>query len=562
MPNPVRLALLTIVWICCSLLVPRFFCTAEPVGKPEPTMPEVQFGGTFRRMLGDNPSTLDPAFLTDIYGGAVISQIFDSLVQFDARLNPIPALAEFWEASLDGRTWTLALRQGVKFHHGREVTAQDVAYSFTRLLSPAKPLSVTELFRHIQGAKEFMQGKTQRVEGLKVLDRYTLQIVLDEPFAHFLVALGLDHAAIVPQEEVEKPGDHFSRSPVGTGPFKFVRWQPNQEIVLAANDQYYEGRPFLDSVVFRIFGGAKLEETFAAFLKGELEEAIVPSSKTDEVSADPAYQTYRRFSKPMLNLMYIGFNTRSGPFDDKRVRQAFNYAVNTETIVKEITKRGSQVAHSALPPGMPGYTPDLPKYVYDPARARRLLAEAGYPDGRDFPKVQLWSVHKAESTKAELAAYQKYFADLGVTVEVHFAPNWPAYKEMPEQGKLPMFLLAWYADIPDPDNFHSPLLHSASPTNRTFYRNPVVDQLLEQARQELDYTRRIALYREVERIVHDDAPWILQHHDVLNYLYQPYVQGVEINYLGKQVIPLKKVWFKKSFATDPTAVITTDKPRQ
>jgi peptide/nickel transport system substrate-binding protein/oligopeptide transport system substrate-binding protein len=532
----------------------------ELLAQPRPTTPEAKFGGTFRRMLGYNPSTLDPALLSDIYGRTIVSQIFDGLVQFDTNLNPLPALAEFWEASRDGRTWTFALRRGVKFHHGREMTAHDIAYSFTRLLDPVQPLPAAELFRYIQGAKKSMQEKPQSVEGLRVLDRYTLQIVLDKPLAPSLVVLGLAHAAIVPQDEVEKQGKHFGHAPVGTGPFKFVQWTPNQEIVLEANDQYYEGRPFLDTVVFKIFSGVKLEETFAEFLKGNLEETIIPSNKIEEVSGDPAYQKYQRFYNPMLNLIYIGFNTRVSPFDDRRVRQAFNYAVNTEAIVKEVTKRGSLVAHGALPPGMPGYDPNLPGYAYDPSKARRLLAEAGYPGGTGFPKVQLWSAHKAESTKAELAAYQKYLADLGVKVEVHFAPNWPAYKEMLEQGKLPMFYLAWFADIPDPDNFLSPLLYSASPTNRTFYHNPRVDRLLEQARQELDYTKRIVLYREVEGIVHDDAPWIPQHHDVVDYLYQPYVQGVEINYLGKRVIPLKKVWFQKNLVEAPTGATSTDKP--
>jgi peptide/nickel transport system substrate-binding protein/oligopeptide transport system substrate-binding protein len=545
MRKPLRLALMTLVWVWCSLFGQGFFGMTELLGQPRPTPAGAQFGGTFRRMLGDNPSTLDPVLLTDIYGGAVVSQLFDSLVQFDTNLNPLPALAEFWEASLDGLTWTFSLRRGVKFHHGREMTAHDVAYSFSRLLDPAKSLAVTEPFRHIVGAKAFMQGTTQQVEGLKVLDHYTLQIVLDEPLAHFLVVLGMEHAAIVPQDEVQKQGDRFGRAPVGTGPFKFVGWTPNQEIVLEAHDQYYAGRPFLDTVRFKIFVGIKLEEAFAEFLKGNLEETIIPSNKIDEINTNPTYQKYRRFSNPMLNLIYIGFNTRASPFDDRRVRQAFNYAVNTETIVKEITKRGSSVAHGILPPGMPGYDPDWSGYAYDPAKARRLLAEAGYPGGVNFPVVQLWSVDKTESTKVELAAYQKYLADLGVKVEAHFAPNWPTYKEMLEQGKLPMFRLAWFADIPDPDNILSPLLHSASPTNRTFYHNPMVDQLLQRARHELDYTRRIALYREVEKIVHHDTPWIPQHHSVLNSLYQPYVQGVDINYLGKQMIPLEKVWLQK-----------------
>jgi peptide/nickel transport system substrate-binding protein len=195
---------------------------------------------------------------------------------------------------------------------------------------------------------------------------------------------------------------------------------------------------------------------------------------------------------------------------------------------------------------MPGHDPDLQGYAYDPTKAKRLLAEAGYPDGVGFPVVQLWSSDKSDIAKAELAAYQRYLAELGVQVEIHYAPDGPTYQKMLEQGQLPMFRLSWYADIPDPDNFLFPLLHSTSRINRTFYRNPLVDQLLEQARQELGENRRIALYGEVERLVMDDTPWITQHYGVSDYLYQPYVQGVEINSLGPRAIPVKKLWFKKS----------------
>jgi oligopeptide transport system substrate-binding protein len=562
MAKPVRMALVVLLCVCLSLLIYSPFESAETLGRPELAMPEAKFGGIYRRVLHDNPSTLDPASLTDIYGRAVVSQIFDGLVQFDAHLNPIPAIAEFWEASRDGRTWTFTLRQGVKFHNGREVTAQDFVYSFTRLLNPKRPVSVAELFRRIQGARHFMEGETQYVTGLQAIDRYTLQIVLEEPFAPALAVLGLANAAVVPREEVEKPGDRFGSAPIGTGPFKFVRWEPNKEIVLEANDQYYEARPFLDAVVFKIVPGAKLEERFAEFLKGNLEEAIIPSEKIEEVRAHPRYWKYQRFNKPTLSLLYIGFNVQVKPFDDWRVRQAFNYAVNKEAIVQGITRIGNILAVGAIPPGMPGYDPELQGYHYDLDKAKRLLAEAGYPHGVGFPMVQLWSFQKTASVKADLAAYQGYLADLGVKVEVHFAPDWPTYQTMLEQGKLPMFRLAWYADIPDPDNVLSPLLHSASPTNRTFYRNPRVDQILEQARKELYEAQRVALYREVERIVHDDAPWITQHHYVLNYLYQPYVQGVEVNLLGHRSIPMKKIWFEKIRAEGSAEATTDVQPSQ
>jgi oligopeptide transport system substrate-binding protein len=538
---------LVILWGGVALLILNPFASAQILGSPTPAP---QWGGMYRRMLANTPATLDPAFATDIYSGAVIRQLFDSLVQLNAHLRPIPALAEYWEASRDGLTWTFTLRRGVTFHHGREVTAEDFVYSFTRLLDAKKPGPLTDLLSRLKGAGEFIQGRTPAVEGLQAVDRYTLQIVLKEPLAASLLLLSLGDAPVVPRETVEALGERFGQAPVGTGPFRLVHWKPAQEIRLEANTHYHEGRPYLDALIYKL--GGTLEEEFAEFLNGTLEEAVIPSDRTDELATDPRYRAYQLLRKPTLSLLYIGFNTRITPFDDKRVRQAFNYAVNREAIVQAITKMGSITATGALPPGMAGYDPDLEGYDYNLAKAKKLLAEAGYPDGTGFPAVQLWSVSKAESAKAELAAYQRYLADLGVTVEIRLAPDWPAYRDMLEEGRLPMFRLSWYADIPDPHNFLWPLLHSTSQTNRTFYRNPKVDQLLSDASQELNDARRMVMYREVERLVLEDAPWIAQHYHVLARLYQPYVQGVEISLRGDRAIPMKKIWLRKSHTTGST----------
>jgi len=562
MTHMVHTEVLVLLWVCCALSIPSPAGSAEPRGAPEPHRTEAQFGGVYRRVLDNEPATLDPAVLTDIYGRAVVHQLFDGLVQFDATLRPLPALAEFWEASPDGCTWTFSVRRGVPFHHGREVTAHDVVYSVTRLLTRHKRGPLTELFRHLQGAQAFMQGQAPSVQGLHAVDRYTLRMVLEEPLAPALVLLGLAHAAVVPQEEVERLGERFGRAPVGTGPFKLVRWEPHQEIALAANDQYYEGRPFLDALVFKIVVGGKFEGTFAAFLQGHVEETIIPSGKQAAVEAILKDRAYQRFRKPALAFLYLGFNTRMKPFDDRRVRQAFNYAVDTAAIVRQISHMGSLPATGALPPGMPGYDPTLQGYAYQPETARQLLAEAGYPAGAGFPVVQLWSADKADSTQAELAAYQRYLAALGVQVEIHLAPDWPTFKQRLEQGQLAMFRLVWYADIPDPDNMLAPLLHSTSPTNRTFYGNPRVDQWLEQARRERDEAQRSARYREVERVVRDDAPWIPQHHTVLDYLYQPYVQGVEASFLGHRTMPLKKLWLQPFPAAGPATTRPEHAPRQ
>lgn len=529
-------------WCACAVVMHAAPGVAEAFQKPEPGN---KFGGVYRRILPNNPRTLDPVTMVgDIYARTVATQIFDGLVQFDALLNPVPAIAEFWEASRDGRTWTFSLRHGVRFHHGREVTAEDFVYSFTRLLDAKKPGPLTVFLQRIDGANDFMKGTTQKVRGLKAVDRYTLRITLEEPFAPLLAVLGLANAAVVPREKVEGQEERFGRSPVGTGPFKLVRWEQDKQIVLEANDRYYEGRPFLDTVMFKI--GGTYEEMFADFLEGKLEDTIIPSGKTDEVLSDPKYRhQYQLLRKPTLSLLYIGFNTKTKPFDDVRVRRAFKYAVNKERIVREITKMGSIPADGVLPLGMPGHDPDLKRYYYDPDKARQLLAEAGYPNGAGFPVVKLWTVSKAASTKAELGAYQEYLAKIGVKVEVHYESDWPTYVRMLDQGKLPMFRLSWSARIPDPDDFLSDQLHSGGPNNWSFYRNPQVDQLLEQARKEFDYQRRIALYRDIERIVMDDAPWITQHYHVFERLYQPYVNGVQISFLGDWAVPMKKIWLKK-----------------
>ncbi|HXH10877.1 MAG TPA: ABC transporter substrate-binding protein [Alphaproteobacteria bacterium] len=545
-----------IVPLICGLLL-----ISAQVGDavlPTPTSSELTFGGTYRRPLLNDPPTLDPSFITEIYGRTVASQIFDGLVQFDVNLKPIPAIAEFWEASRDARTWIFHLRRGVMFHHGREVTAQDFVYSFARLIKAGKAGPLTELLHRIRGAEEFARGQTPRIEGLQAVERYTLQIKLEEPFAPFLAVLGLANAAVIPQEEVERQGAQFGRAPVGAGPFKFVRWEPRQEIVLEANEMYYGGRPFLDRVVYKI--GATFERTFEEFLKGNLEETVIPSGYTEAVRTDPQYRLYQHIRKPRLSLLYIGFNTQRKPFDDKRVRQAFNYAVNRETIVRDISQMGNLPATGTLPPGMPGYDPGLRGYDYNPAKAKRLLAEAGYPNGVGFPVVQLWTLFRAESTKEELAAYQRYWADIGVRVEVQVESDWSRYREMLSEGKLPMFRLSWSATVPDPDDFLSRLLHSSSPNNRTFYRNARVDQLLDQARTELDTTQRIELYREVERIVMEDAPWITQHYHMFERLFQPYVGGIEVSLLGDWAMPLRKVWLGKGPAGGKAETTTRGEP--
>ena len=529
---------------CLTALYPTAMATAAERGDT----PD-QMGGLYRRPLRDDPSTLDPGRASDIYAYTVVNQLFDGLVQFDHHLNLIPAIAGFWEASPDGLTWTFYLRQGVTFHHGREVTADDFVYSFTRLLDPKIKSPAAEYFKYIQGAKAFQSGDTSQVDGLKALDRYTLQIALEKPYTPLLSILAMANAKVVPHEAVDRLGKEFGQRPIGTGPFTFQRWQHHQSITLKAYDHYYEGRPFLDRIVFRV--GQQDEQSLKAFLDGQLEESMLPSSKLGDLD-HPSYRRYTHLRKPTLHLLYIGFNTRKAPFTNFKVRQAFNYAINKNAIVREIRKGDSNVAKGILPPGMPGYDPSIEGYDYNPKRARELLAEAGYPEGKGLPTIDLWYSTKEETAPREMIAYQTDLAAIGVTVTIHRAKHWPDFKTMLIAGKPLMFRLGWHSDIPDPDNFFFPLLYSQSRTNRTFYHNPQLDPMLEAARRETDYLQRVKIYRDIERLTLADANWISQHHRVFESLYQPYVRGVEINSLGAPYIPMKKIWLYKNASLTTT----------
>jgi len=243
-------------------------------------------GGDYRVPLASEPISLDPAFITDIYSVNVAMNLFDGLVEFDKDLNVVPAIAKVWKISRDHLTYTFFLRRGVMFHNGREVTAKDFVFSFSRILSPDTRSPVASFFLNIKGAKAYKEGRAHTVTGLSVPDPYTLEIELEQPFAPFLSILAMANAKVVPLEAM---GASFSKHPVGTGPFCFKSWEPGQEIVLTANEKYYGERPFLDSLRFRIYPNIEWEKIFEDFEKGLLDQSIIPSSEYDVITSDARY---------------------------------------------------------------------------------------------------------------------------------------------------------------------------------------------------------------------------------------------------------------------------------
>jgi peptide/nickel transport system substrate-binding protein/oligopeptide transport system substrate-binding protein len=496
-------------------------------------------GGIYRRPLEFNPKTLDPALSIDTYADTVTQQVFDGLIQFDKDLNVIPAIAKSWKISPDGLTYTFYLREGVKFHNGREVTADDFVYSFTRIIDRKSNSPAAHLLEKVLGFNEFQDGKTTYVKGLRSLGKYIFEIKLSRPFSPFISVLGTCYFKVVPKEEIEKPVSVFSRTPIGTGPFKFVSMKEGEEILLEANPDYFDGRPYLDKIIFKIFHGAPREKILIELKEGNLEESFIPPKEIEEIVKE---KRYLFFQKPLLSLRFYGFNLWSNPLDDKKLRKAINLVIDKKFIISELHKNQFNLAKGILPSGMPGYDPKREPYPYNEALARKYLMESSY--SKEKPSIEIWSASRSEAAQKELNEIQSQLKKVGITTKINFETNWPSFESMLRANKAPIFIYAWYADFPDPDNFLDILFHSKSRYNFVGYNNPEVDRLLDNARVERDYLKRMEMYRKIEEIVLDDAPIIPMVNHLFQMVYQPYVRGVEVNALGGPYIPMKKIWLK------------------
>jgi len=480
--------------------------------------------GYYRLPIASNPDNLDPAKFTDAYSASVASRVFNSLVRLDAELRPAPDLAEKWEVSSDGLTYTFHLHEGVRFHHGRELTAEDVRYSFERLLREQIRAWVVA---PIAGARELRDGKADTLSGLEILDPYTLRIRLHAPFAPFLSHIAMPNAAIVPHEEVEKDDKTpFGRRPVGTGPFRFVRWRERDFIQLERNDHYFKGPAAPAGLWFRV-----IKEPVVAYQEyqaGNLEHCAVPEGHLEKVLAGPEKDELRCVAT--LSTFYLGITMTHEPAGKNvHLRRAMNYAVDRKFLCEKVLGNSHRPAKGVLPPGLPGYDPDAEGYSYDPVRAREELAAAGY--GPHNPPPELTLYYRPNPPVGQIAqAIQSDFKRVGINLKLR-ATDFPALLAATIKGEPELFYIAWLADFPDADNFLYILFHSSmhgGPGNRTFYTNPEVDALLEASRRESVPEKRLALLRQAEAQVVADAPWVFLSHKQTQLLVKPYVRGLKL----------------------------------
>ena len=475
--------------------------------------------------LSSNPTTLDPALITDVIGGGIAAKIFNGLVRFNENLDVVPDLARSWRLAPDQLTYTFHLRRDIRFSNNRKVTAEDVRYSFERVLTPGTKAPLTWVLDKIEGAGAFLAGKATRISGIRVENDHTLVLKLEKPFGPFLSLLAMTTAYVVPREEVERLGQDFGTHPVGSGPYVLTEWKHGQHIMLTAREDYFEGRPKLNGIYYRV-----IPEDLTAVIEFEtarLDVLLIPSSEYRRYTADPAWRDLV-YGKPGLNSYYIGLNCTRRPFNDIRVRRAVNLAIDRQHILDTVFEKRGVVAAGPIPPGLwkDSAWSRLPEgYGYDPKKAKELIREAG-AQGSTI-KIYI----SAEPEVLDIVeVVQSYLAQVGIKAEITQL-DWSAFKHAVNEGEPDAFWLSWWADYPDPDNFLFPLFHSASVGpggNRTRCLDPGLDRLIETAQGTMNDRQRYRLYHQAEDRIVKNAPWIFMWHKADYFVIQPWVKDFRI----------------------------------
>lgn len=472
---------------------------------------------------GADSRGLDPAYVDDGESAKVMCNIYENLVKYKTGSTEIePALATSWVQSKDGLSWTFKLRQGVKFHDGTPFNAAAVKFSVDRQLPPQStddmPYASFTFDPNI-------------VKEVKVVDNYTVRFVLKAPYAPFLANLAMSLAApIVSPAAVKKYGADFIRHPVGTGPFKFEKWDTDQQIVLVKNSNYWGKKALVDKVVFKVTKENSVRAS--ELMTGAID--IMDGVDVNDVKKLES-KGLKLIKNPGMNINYMAFFCHKKPFSDVRVRQAISMAINRAEIVKYLYQGYAKLANGPLPSFIPGYDPKLQPAPYDPTKAKKLLADAGYKDfsftfitySNPRPYNPATGVKLAESVQADLLK-------IGVKTKIKPYP-WTEYKPIAAaatEGEAMFY--GWIGDNGDADNFLS-LLDSAQiagTLNSAKYSNPKVDKLLQQGRVTMDPKARVKIYQEAQKIIVGDAPWVFFSHATDMAAYRPNVKGFNLHPTG------------------------------
>ncbi|MCB1330122.1 MAG: ABC transporter substrate-binding protein [Maritimibacter sp.] len=475
---------------------------------------EAKQGGSMIVTYKDDVSTLDPAIGYDWQNWSMIKSLFDGLMDYEPGTTILKKdLAEDYTISEDGMTFTFKLREGVTFHNGREMTAEDVKYSLDRVTNPETQSPGAGFFGSIEGYDAMAAGEATELSGVTVIDPYTIEIKLSRPDATFLHVMAINFSSVVPKEVVEEYGPDFGKHPVGTGAFSLADWTLGQSLTFARNENYWhEGVPKLDQITFEI--GL---EPIVALLRLQQGQADIPGdgippAKFLEVTEDPAFADFV-IEGGQLHTGYITMNVNMPPFDNVLVRQAVNMAIDKDRAVRIINGRAVP-ANQPLPPTMPGYAPDYEGYPFDPEAAKALLAEAGFPDGFE---TELY-VYNTDPNPRLAQSFQQDLAAIGITAEIRALAQANVIAAGGEPDQAPMIWsggMAWIADFPDPSNFYGPILGCDGAVqggwNWSWYCSEELDAAAVEADAMTDpamAAEREEKWREIYLAIMEDAPWV------------------------------------------------------
>jgi peptide/nickel transport system substrate-binding protein/oligopeptide transport system substrate-binding protein len=476
---------------------------------------------------------------SDAQSDVVENLVFGGLVRLDNHLQVQPDAASSWTVSDGGKVYTFTLRPGLKWGDGTPVTAQDVVWSFNRAFSPANKAGLVSFYlAHIVGGAGVTNGKAKTVSGIQAIGADKVRFTLDQPAAVFLNDLAYAVSFLVPRQQVEKYGNSWTEHVAATGPFIVKQWKHNQEIDLVPNPYYWRGKPKLAGVNVEFIQNT--ETAYNLYKTGGLDVMGLvnfPGNHLKDVQGTPDYHT-----GPQLFTEFLTINLHHKPFDNPLVRQAFSYAINRSTVATLINNRFLP-AHGMLPPGMPGYNKSLVGQTFDPTKAQQLLARAGYPGGKGFPKVTLNVDGGDTDGQTKAVAYQEFWKRvLGVTVQLNQLEH-GAYINALTNKNYDLASIQWGADYPDPQDFLSLIFQTGAGANNGGYSNPQFDKLTEQADvMPHGSPDRYQKYQQAEQIMLNDAAGIMILWGKSNVLINPRVHGLSLTALGGGFLLIPANW--------------------
>jgi peptide/nickel transport system substrate-binding protein len=469
---------------------------------------------SFVQRLSGEPISLDPAKSSRIQDDQVMWLLYDALTQLSADATKMePALAERWEQSSDGLTYTFHLRKNVRFHDGSMLDARAVKASYER------QFLASSSFYSTSPPNAYESVLSGLVKEIRIVDPQTVTIVLQYPRPQQFA-----NVKIVSLQALTRHGLDLSRTPVGTGPFRLEHWE-NERIVLAPFADSWRGRPRIDQVTFAIVPDTQV--AMNRLEAGDIDLAAeVPPSLFERLAANPFL---RLLKVGGLNLRFLGMQMDRPALRDRRVREAIARAVDLERLATYLGRGAMLPARGPLPPASLGYDPQVRQPAYDPRRARHLLQDAGVEGALTLRLLYNASLDPwGEAAQAIRSDLRK----LGVTVDLIGVPDWKAFHEERRKGDYDLYLYGYSVSTPDPERFLFPLFQSTAEYNFGHFSNAKVDDLLAQARQPMEDARRLRLYREVSRVIVNDVPAVFLYHQITFAAQNVRVAGLSLNLYG------------------------------